>query len=291
MKIAVFGRQFKEDASPFIKEMFEELHLRGIEIAVHESFEQYLSKKKIKTYSKEFFTADQPFTSADFVFSIGGDGTFLESVTYVKDKQIPMLGINVGRLGFLAITPKQKIKEDINALLEGKYEVEDRSLVHLDTDEDVFEGLNFGLNEFCIQKKDSSTMILVHTFLDDTFLNSYWADGLIVATPTGSTAYALSCGGPVLMPTANNFVITPISPHNLNVRPLVISDKSKLSFKVEGRSKNFLVSLDSRSKTVSAAAGFSIRKEDFNVKLVRMEYYNFLDTLRSKLSWGQDIRN
>lgn len=290
MKIAVFGRQFKDDATPFIKELFIELHSRGIEVIVFENFETFLHRKKINTFAKSQFSTDNSLENVDFVFSVGGDGTFLESITHVKNKEIPVLGINAGRLGFLAITPKEKIKEDINSLLEGNYQIEDRSMVHLDTAEDIFEGLNFGLNEFCILKKDTSSMILVHTFLDGIFLNSYWSDGLIIATPTGSTAYALSCGGPVLMPTANNFVITPISPHNLNVRPIVVPDNGTLSFEVEGRSKNYLVSLDSRSRTVSATTKLSVRKEDFKVKLVKMNYYNFLNTLRNKLNWGLDKR-
>ncbi|MFN0048752.1 MAG: NAD kinase [Cytophagales bacterium] len=290
MKIAVFGRQFRDDATHFIKDLFLELQTRGVEVLVFENFEHFLFKKKIKSFATGLFSTEMPLEKVDFVFCVGGDGTFLESITHVKDKEIPVLGINAGRLGFLAITPKEKIKEDINSLLEGKYQIEDRSLVHLDTNEDAFEGMNFGLNEFCILKKDTSSMILVHAYLDGMFLNSYWSDGLIVATPTGSTAYALSCGGPVLMPTANNFVITPISPHNLNVRPIVVPDSGKITFKIEGRSKNFLISLDSRSKTVSANVELCIRKEDFKVKLVKMEYYNFLNTLRSKLNWGLDNR-
>jgi len=290
MKIAVFGRQFKDDAAPFIKELFEALHNKDVDVVIFENFETYLNKRKIRSYAKSHFSTEHALEAVDFVFSVGGDGTFLESITHVKDKEIPILGINAGRLGFLAITPKEKIKEDINSLLAGAYKVEERSLVHLDVEEDVFEGMNFGLNEFCILKKDTSSMILVHTYLDDVFLNSYWSDGLIVATPTGSTAYALSCGGPLLMPTANNFVITPISPHNLNVRPIVVPDNCKLKFKIEGRSKNFLISLDSRSKTVSANVELAVRKEDFKVKLVKMEYHNFLNTLRTKLNWGLDNR-
>lgn len=291
MKIAVFGRQFKDEALSFIKDMFDELHNNHIEIVVFENFEAFLQKKKVKTYAEQFFSNENPLQNVDYVLSIGGDGTFLESITHVKDKQIPILGINAGRLGFLATTPKQRIKEDIHHLINGNFEIENRSLIHLDSDIDIFEGLNFGLNEFCIQKRDSSSMVLVHTFIDEEYLNSYWSDGLIVATPTGSTAYALSCGGPVLVPSANNFVITPISAHNLNVRPLVVSDSCKLSFKIEGRSKNFLVSLDSRSKSVSANVSLSIRKEDFSIKLVKIEGYNFLNTLREKLSWGLDQRN
>jgi NAD+ kinase len=250
-----------------------------------------LQRKKIKTNAHHTFNSYEQLEGINFLLSLGGDGTFLESVTYSRNKEIPILGINTGRLGFLAATPKQKMKEDIAQLLQGKYSIEDRSLIKLETDNSLFNGLNFALNEFSILKKDSSSMIVVHTFIDDVFLNSYWADGLIVATPTGSTAYALSCGGPVVLPSSSNFVIAPISPHNLNVRPLIVSDTSKLSFKIEGRSKNFLVCLDSRSKTVSADVNLTLKKEDFKAKIVRIENYNFLNTLREKLNWGLDQRN
>jgi len=291
MKIAVFGRTFKDDAIPFLRELFEELHARGVVVSIFENFEHSLARKKIKTYCSKVFSSQKEFHYADFLLSLGGDGTFLESVTYVREEEIPILGINTGRLGFLATTPKQKIKEDITLLLEGKYTIEDRTMIKLEADIELFNGLNFGLNEFSILKKDSSSMIVVHTFIDDVFLNSYWSDGLIVATPTGSTAYALSCGGPVVLPSSSNFVIAPISPHNLNVRPLIVSDNSKLSFKIEGRSKNFLVCLDSRSKIVSAEVNLTVSKDKFKAKIVRIENYNFLNTLREKLNWGLDQRN
>jgi NAD+ kinase len=291
MKIAIFGRSFNDEAEPFIREMFNELKVRQVEVHLFENYEQYLAKKKIQTYHSQTFSFENPLEKVDFLFSLGGDGTFLESITHVKDSGIPILGINAGRLGFLATTPKHHIIQDIGSLFDFKYEIEERSLIHFDSDIDVFDGLNFGLNEFCVLKKDSSSMVLVHTYIDGKFLNSYWSDGLIVATPTGSTAYALSCGGPVMMPTSNSFVITPISPHNLNVRPLVIADSSRLSFKIEGRSMNFLVSLDSRSKTVSSSVSLSVRKEDFTIKLVKINNYDFLSTLREKLNWGLDQRN
>lgn len=291
MKVSVFGRAFKDDSIPYLNELFEILHANNVEIIIFENFEQTLEKKKIKTYTAQTFNSHDQLINIDFMLSLGGDGTFLETLTYVRAKEIPILGINLGRLGFLATTPKQNIKEDIQLLLDGKYTTESRSLVKLESDMDLFNGLNFALNEFSILKKDSSTMIVVHTYIDDVFLNSYWSDGLIVATPTGSTAYALSCGGPVVLPSSSNFVIAPISPHNLNVRPLIVSDTSKISFKIEGRSKNFLICLDSRYKTINANVEIAVRKEDFDAKIVRIQNYNFLNTLRQKLNWGLDQRN
>lgn len=226
-----------------------------------------------------------------FMLSIGGDGTLLDAITYVGALQIPILGINTGRLGFLATIPYDQIPTAIEALYKGQYSIEERSLIRADTDQDVFNGLNFGLNEFSVLKSDSSSMIVVHTYLDGDYLNSYWADGLIVATPTGSTGYSLSCGGPVLHPQTNNFVISPVCPHNLNVRPLVVSDKSVISFEVEARSENFLASLDSRSRPVDTAVQIAVRRENFNARLVRVSQVNFLNTLRSKLNWGLDKRN
>jgi len=226
-----------------------------------------------------------------FVFSIGGDGTLLDTVTYVGAQQIPILGINTGRLGFLATVTVERIAQAIDALFKGHFVLEERSLIRVDTDPEVFNGINFGLNEFSILKRDTSSMIVVHTYIDGEYLNSYWADGLIVSTPTGSTGYSLSCGGPVMLPQTNNFIIAPVCPHNLNVRPLIVSDRSVISFEIEGRSNNFLLSLDSRSVAVDAGIQIAVRRENFAVRLVKLNHVNFLTTLRSKLNWGLDKRN
>lgn len=291
MKIAIFARPFKDESISYVRNFFDQLKLHRVEVLIHENFDFFLIKKKIQSFAVGYFSAQNPLPWVDYMISVGGDGTFLECITYVKEKQIPILGINAGRLGFLASTPLHSITNDIEALLSGDFSVEERTLIQVNADTDVFEGINFGLNEFCIQKKDTSSMITVHTYVDDVFLNSYWADGLIVATPTGSTAYALSCGGPILTPGSKNFVITPISPHNLNVRPIVVSDSSTISFKIEGRAKNYLVSLDSRAKSVSAQVKLTVKKADFKIKVIKTAHQHFFDTLREKLHWGVDHRN
>lgn len=291
MKIGVHGRKFIEESAPYIQEVFDELNAKGTEICISENFNVILGQSPIKLGPYEVYKPGDDISSFNCIISLGGDGTLLEVITHVGSLELPILGINTGRLGFLATTPKTEIKRAISALYNNYYTFDYRTLLKLDSDQDIFGRLNFGLNEFTILKKDTSSMIVVHTFIDGEYLNSYWADGLIVSTPTGSTGYSISCGGPVVLPQSNNFIITPVSPHNLNVRPMVVSDKSVISFEIEGRSKNFLVSLDSRSYTVDGSIQMAVRKEDFRAKLVKLNGYNFLDTLRQKLSWGLDIRN
>lgn len=234
---------------------------------------------------------NQGIDKMDFVISIGGDGTLLDTISRVGAWEIPVLGINTGRMGFLATIAKEEIALAAQDLLAGRYSLEDRSLVCLESSIPLFDGLNFGLNEFTIHKRDTSSMITVHTYIDGDYLNSYWSDGLIVSTPTGSTGYSLSCGGPLISPIARNFVITPVSPHNLNVRPIVVSDDSEITFRIEGRSQKFLVSLDSRSTPIDASVELKIKKEKFVAKLVKFPNYSFFDTLRQKLNWGYDMRN
>ena len=291
MKIAIIGKPFQEKLIPYMQALIDELANRQAEIMVVEYFRIYLQNYIRLPAGIGVFRRGDALNDVDFVFSIGGDGTLLDALTYVGAKQIPILGINTGRLGFLATVPYDNIPAAIDALYQGHFVIDERSLIRADTDQEVFDGINFGLNEFSILKTDTSTMIVVHTYLDGQYLNSYWADGLIISTPTGSTGYSLSCGGPVVLPQTNNFVISPVCPHNLNVRPLVVSDKSIISFEVEGRSNNFLISLDSRSKPVDANIQISVRKEDFSARLVKMTHVNFLTTLRTKLNWGMDKRN
>jgi NAD+ kinase len=231
------------------------------------------------------------FDGLDFLLSIGGDGTLLDSVCVVGKKEIPILGLNTGRLGFLANVATDKIGEAIEELAKGNYQIESRVLLSLSSSKKLFHGANFALNEFTIHKKDTSSMITVHTFIDGKYLNSYWADGLIVATPTGSTGYSLSCGGPLITPGAKNFVITPVSPHNLNVRPIIVSDEAEISFEIEGRTDKFMISLDSRSTSIASEVKLSVKKEAFSAKLVKLPSYHFFDTLRQKLNWGLDLRN
>jgi NAD+ kinase len=291
MKIAIHGRAIKPEALAFIRELFDELTAYNIELQISGSFNSFLKKNRIKASNFRTFTDHQDLEIADFLLSIGGDGTLLEALTFIREKNIPILGINTGRLGFLATISPENIKTSLISIINGFYEIEERTLIRLESDTDLFSGANFGLNEFTILKRDSSSMITVHTFIDGEYLNSYWADGLIVSTPTGSTGYSLSCGGPLVLPQSNNFIISPVSPHNLNVRPMVVSDNSVISFEIEGRSKNFLVTLDSRSVTVNASVQLAVKKEGFKAKLVKLNGYNFLDTLRYKLNWGLDVRN
>ncbi|PSR55987.1 NAD kinase [Adhaeribacter arboris] len=291
MKIAILGKPFKEALLPYIQELFHDLAGRQTEIIIVEYFKIYLQNHIQLPPNVNTFRRGDPLLGVEFVLSIGGDGTLLDTITYVGDKQIPILGINTGRLGFLANVPFNQTAQAIDALYKGEYTIDERSLIRAETDQEIFDGINFGLNEFSILKTDTSTMIVVHTYIDGEYLNSYWADGLIVATPTGSTGYSLSCGGPVVLPQTNNFVISPVCPHNLNVRPLVVSDQCVLSFEIEGRSNNFLVSLDSRSKPVDASIKIAVKRERFNARLVKVTGTNFLTTLRTKLNWGFDKRN
>ncbi|WP_066835135.1 NAD kinase [Rufibacter ruber] len=291
MKVAIIGKPVKEEVVPFVRQLFEILLRQGIQVTVSESFAECLTPHLSIPPEADFYNRETNLQDVSYMLSLGGDGTLLDAVTYVGPLQIPIMGINMGRLGFLASVPYAQLESAVDGLLKGHYTIEERSLIHLDSDQEVFDGINFGLNEFSILKRDTSSMIAVHTYIDGEYLNSYWADGLIVATPTGSTGYSLSCGGPVMMPQTNNFVISPVCPHNLNVRPLVVSDRSVISFEIEGRSTRYLVSLDSRSRPVDASIQLAVRREDFNARLVKLNQVNFLTTLRTKMHWGLDQRN
>ncbi|WAC11099.1 NAD kinase [Dyadobacter pollutisoli] len=291
MKIAIHGRNFNESARPFIENMFNELSRRKVEVQLSRPFRIFLDQTGIAHFSTLVYEKPEELFDARLVVSMGGDGTLLETITHVGKRQIPAIGINVGRLGFLATVSPERIADMITALETSQFRIDERTLVAIDSNIDLFDGLNFGLNDFTITKTDTSSMITVHTYLNGEFLNSYWADGLIVSTPTGSTGYSLSCGGPVLVPHSQNFIITPISPHNLNVRPLVVEDTAVIKLEVKSRSNNFLVSLDARSRVVDENTQLTVRKADFTAKLIKMLDDSFLNTLRSKLSWGLDMRN
>jgi NAD+ kinase len=291
MKIAIHGRNFSEQTRPFVQSMFDTLSARGIEVQLSAGYRQFLDEAGLVHNSQLVYDKPEAIFEADFAFSLGGDGTLLDVVSHVGPREIPIVGINIGRLGFLATVSPGGIQYMLHALMHQKFSIDQRSLVSVRSETDIFEGIPFGLNDFTITRTQSSSMITVHTYLDGDFLNSYWADGIIISTPSGSTGYSLSCGGPVLLPHTNNFIITPISPHNLNVRPMVIMDTCKLSFEVESRSGNFLVALDSRSRTVDVATKLQVQREQFTAKLVKLSDDNFLNTLRSKLNWGFDVRN
>ena len=227
----------------------------------------------------------------DTVITLGGDGTILGATALIGDLGIPVLGINLGRLGFLAGVEKSLINEALDKLNNGAYHVEQRAMLYLDSSPALFSGVNHGLNDFSVHKRDTSSMITIHTYINGDYLNSYWADGLIVATPTGSTGYSLSCGGPIIFPNSGNLVITPIAPHNLNIRPLVIPDTSVVSFAIEGRTKNFLCTLDSRYEKITAEHKLAVKRASFNTHLIILEGHSFLNTIHEKLSWGADRRN
>lgn len=291
MKVALHGLALKAELFSDVQSLFNELNKHQFEIFATEQFDRQLRMHGNKALNYWVLESREDIGAMDFMISIGGDGTLLDAVTQVGDLEVPILGLNTGRLGFLATVATEKISEAIADLAAENYQLETRSLISLQSHRKLFNGLNFGLNEFTIHKRDTSSMITVHTYIDGKYLNSYWADGLIVSTPTGSTGYSLSCGGPLISPEAKNLVITPVSPHNLNVRPIIVSDESEISFEIEGRAEKFLISLDSRSTSISSEVKLSVKKEKFSAKLVKLPHYHFFDTLRQKLNWGFDMRN
>ncbi|MBC8033433.1 MAG: NAD kinase [Chitinophagaceae bacterium] len=292
MKVAIYSRvadfAFREDIQGF----FDRLAAQHIEIVIFEPFLlQIVHSIELKETINTFRSSDDLDASIDFVVSLGGDGTLLDTVTLVRDKNIPVLGINFGRLGFLASIGKEEIATAVTALVKRSFVIDNRSLVHLDSNQPLFGDVPYALNEFAIHKTDTSPMIKIHTYLNGEFMNTYWADGLIVATPTGSTGYSLSCNGPVLFPDSGSFVITPVAPHNLNIRPIVVPDDNVISFEVEGRTEHFICAMDSRKEVVEKNIQLAVKREKFTVSLVRLNENNFLHTLRTKLSWGLDTRN
>ena len=293
MKVIIFSKVAKEKDLPHIQHLFDALHDAGVEVFVYGPYlDQIQSILKFK-HAVEVFEGYIDFSAHrfDFLIALGGDGTILDAITHVRDANVPIVGINLGRLGFLASIEKKRIREAITYLLKGRYLIEERSLLYLESNLPVFGDIRFALNDCTLLKRDTSSMITLHTYINGDYLNSYWADGIIVATPTGSTGYSLSCGGPIIFPNSGNFVITPVAPHNLNVRPVVISDDSVISFEIEGRTDNFLCTLDSRFETISSEHYLAVRKNDFNVRIVQLQDYGFMETIRNKLAWGMDQRN
>ncbi len=291
MRIGIHGRDFQGKSAPFIEKTLEQLTQRKTEIWLSSKFAKQVKSPILDKVKFKTFDAGDSLRSLDFFFSLGGDGTMLESVTYIGKTEIPLLGINTGRLGFLATTSRDDIDSALENLFTGNFKEESRTLLRLNSSTKLFEPLNFALNDFTIMKKDTSSMITVHVYVDGELLNSYWSDGIIVSTPTGSTGYSLSCGGPLVYPKSESFIITAVSPHNLGTRPIVISDKSEMTFEIEGRSKKYLVSLDSRFETVDDTVKLKLKKERFNVKLVQLPGHHYFNTLRQILNWGLDIRN
>ncbi len=293
MKVAVYGIAYQESAVEYVLELINELQKEQAEIYFEESFYNFIVQRhKVDDYPT--FTnkvgLDKTF---DMFVSFGGDGTILRATTYVRDLGIPIVGVNTGRLGFLSTFKKEDVRKVVQEFVAGAYIIEERCLVEIAESSDIpeFKELNFALNEITVSRKDTTSMITIETYLNDEYLTSYWADGFIVSTPTGSTGYSLSCGGPVMAPSVKSFVLTPIAPHNLNARPLVISDDTVIRLKVSGRAKGHLVSLDSRIATVPNGKEILVRKAPFTIKMIEYTSESFLKTLRNKLLWGEDRRN
>jgi NAD+ kinase len=291
MKIAVHGRSLTPVMAPHIKKLLQTLKERGVELILSEGWYRELQNQRWDLEGIGVFTQNAELEDARFFLSIGGDGTLLDAVTKVGAYQVPIVGINAGRLGFLATIAEDSIDKAVEDLVANRYTIDERALIRIDSQKELFGGIQFGLNEVTVLKADVSSMITVHAYINGEYLNSYWADGLIVSTPTGSTGYNLSCGGPLVLPQSANFVITPVSPHNLTVRPMVVSDRSIVTLEVECRANIALVSVDSRSEVIETGTPLIVRKEKFSAKLVKFEGYNFFDTLRQKLNWGLDARN
>jgi NAD+ kinase len=292
MKVAIYSRGVDPEHEVLLLTLLEELTRNHIEICVHKSLAGANSTINVLPVDFSIFAVHEDLDEAtDLIISLGGDGTMLDSATLVRNKMIPIMGINFGRLGFLASISKEDVFMAVEAIANGTYIVEDRTLLHLESSAPLFGEVPFALNEFVIHKRDISPMIKIHTYLNGEFLNTYWADGLIVSTPTGSTGYNMSCNGPIVFPDSGSFVITPIAPHNLNVRPIVIPDSNIISFEVEGRTEEFLCSMDARRELVEKDVSLAIKKEDFPIRLVVLNENTFLSTLREKLTWGLDKRN
>ena len=291
MKIGVHGKEFTRQSAPFIHRIFEILTQHEAELYVSSRFAGFLKQSIFKNFHWTTYQPTDSLASLELLISIGGDGTLLESVAHIGKTETPVLGINTGRLGFLATISRDETEHALEHVLKKSYTLDKRAVLRLETGPGLFGQMNFALNDFTVVKKDTSAMITIHTFIDGEFLNSYWADGIIVSTPTGSTGYSLSCGGPLIFPRSGNFVLTPVSPHNLTVRPIIVSDTSEISFQVDGRSKKFLVTLDSRFATVDNTVKLTIKKADFIVNLIQLEGHHYFKTLRQKLNWGLDVRN
>ncbi|GAA4310618.1 NAD kinase [Compostibacter hankyongensis] len=292
MQIAIYSRVSGDVNAGNVQRLLDELLNHGIAPVLYRPFYERVSAQLPQHSEPALFSSAADLKGrVEFLISMGGDGTLLDTVSFVRDTNIPIIGINFGRLGFLASIGKDDIHTLVQALIDRNFVIDKRGMLHLDANIPLFGEVPYALNEFTIHKKDTSAMIRIHMYLNGEFLNTYWADGLIVTTPTGSTAYSLSCGGPVVFPDTGSLVITPVAPHNLNVRPIVVPDHNIISFEVEGRSDQFLCTLDSRIETVDRQVQLAVRKEVFTLSLLRLQEANFMNTLRNKLLWGIDKRN
>ncbi|MCB0586457.1 MAG: NAD kinase [Phaeodactylibacter sp.] len=293
MQVVVYSKVLKDKDIPHIQNLFDALHKEGINAYVYAPYLEQIRDKIVFKRDVGVFEGYLDFSvkKFDLFITLGGDGTILGATTHIRDSNVPIMGINLGRLGFLASIEKKRIAEAIGLVKRGMYNIDERRMLFLESNLPVFGEIRFALNDCTLLKRDTSSMVTIHTFINGSYLNTYWADGIIVATPTGSTGYSLSCGGPIIFPNSGNFVITPVAPHNLNVRPIVISDDSIISFEIEGRAENFLCTLDSRFETITAAHQLAVRKNDFPIRLLQLQDVGFMETIRSKLAWGIDTRN
>ncbi|MCF8237289.1 MAG: NAD kinase [Saprospiraceae bacterium] len=293
MKVALYSRVFKSDDLPVLETLTHALDQQGISYCLVQELVEELHEHGFDTTGRETVSSHQELLASkvEAFICLGGDGTFLNALTLVRDSGIPLIGINLGRLGFLASLEQSQIQQAVSDFVSGRYDIEERVLLQLDSDQDLFGDCPYALNDFTILKRDTSSMITIDAYMNGDFMNTYWADGLIVATPTGSTGYSLSCGGPIVFPGSGNFVISPVAPHNLGVRPIVIPDKSVLSFEVKGRTDSFLCTMDSRFATITPEDQIAIRLAPFALRLIQFHSYSFLSTMREKLAWGRDLRN
>ncbi|GIJ97486.1 NAD kinase [Capnocytophaga stomatis] len=293
MKIAIYAQQYSENYKKVFEDLFAHIEPSDVVYVEQKLFEDLKREAILSNECKSFTCFSDLDASFDVMLTIGGDGTILRAITFVRNLNIPILGINVGRLGFLATAQKDEIENVFSALRTKNYKITERSVIEavVSSDGKPVSEINFALNEITVTRKNTASMITINTELNGEFLTSYWADGLIISTPTGSTGYSLSCGGPVIIPNAKNFVITPIAPHNLNARPLVIPDDTEIKLTISGREKKYLISFDSRIETLLNKVSVTIRKADFSIKMIRLEGESFINTLRNKLLWGEDSRN
>jgi NAD+ kinase len=292
MKVAIYSRVMEEDQRQDVQLFFDELKKQNLQpVIFHSFFEQIKNAIELPSDTEVFQSSEEITNEIQAIISLGGDGTMLDTVTLVRGNNVPVMGINFGRLGFLASIGRSEVQAAIKGLVNHSFVVDKRTLIHLDSNLSLFGNTPYGLNEFAIHKQDIAPMIKIHTYLNGEFLNTYWADGLIVATPTGSTGYSLSCSGPIVFPESGSFVITPVAPHNLNVRPIVVPDDNIISFEIESRSDQFICALDSRREIVNKDIQLAVRKESFMLSIIRLSENNFLQTLRNKLTWGLDRRN
>jgi NAD+ kinase len=292
MMAAIYSRVMEEEQEKDVQLFFDELAKQNIEPVIFQHFyDQIRHKINLPPDIKTFSLSEHLHEDIEFIITLGGDGTLLDTITLVREKNISIMGVNFGRLGFLASIGRNEMKNALKAIAKRSYILDRRTMIHLDADLPLFGNVPYGLNEFSVHKRDTDPMIKIHTYLNGEFLNTYWADGLIVATPTGSTGYSLSCGGPIVFPESGSFVITPVAPHNLNVRSLIVPDDNIISFEVESRSENIICALDSRRELVGKNVQLAVRKESFPANLIRLSENNFLQTLHNKLTWGLDKRN